>query len=177
MWRRIRFGACPEWHRIVDPSEPLQSSSGRPNPPPLPNLFIFQGSAFQYPAYWQKGVWRYIGGVGDRSAQAQNQQPKDDGVTRKITCTSPWAGGPDQWNKSYTELRQWIEAGYRRNIAWQGSLTAAIVIIIGLGLWFFSTRASCSQCRHGEPTVTIPLQEFHALKADLDHIMGIGNIE
>ena len=67
--------------------------------------------------------------------------------------------------------------GYRRDVAWQGSLTAVIVIIMGLVLWFFFfTRAGCAQCRHGEEKVSIPPHE-HAVNAGLDRISAVVNME
>ena len=68
--------------------------------------------------------------------------------------------------------------GYRRDVAWQGSLTTVIVIIMSLVLWFFIlfTRAGCAQCRHGEEKVSIPPHE-HAVNAGLDRISAVVNME
>ena len=66
--------------------------------------------------------------------------------------------------------------GYRRDIAWQGSLTAVIVIIIGLVLWLFFTRAGCAQCRRREEKVSIPLHDIHAVNAGLDRISAVVNM-
>ena len=46
----------------------------------------------------------------------------------------PW---PKSLETICTSLRHWIEVGYRRDVAWQGSLTAVIVVIMGLVLWLF----------------------------------------
>ena len=81
--------------------------------------------------------------------------------------------------KDYTLLRQWIEVGYRRNIAWQGTLTTVIVIIMGLGLWVSFKRFGCPQCRHGRPkmTIEVPVHDVHEMAGDLDRISSVGNME
>ena len=43
-------------------------------------------------------------------------------------------------------------------------------------LVFSFTRAGCTQCRHGEEKVSIPLHE-HAVNAGLDRISAVVNME
>ena len=68
--------------------------------------------------------------------------------------------------------------GYRRDVAWQGSLTTVIVIIMSLVLWFFIlfTRAGCAQCRRREEKVSIPLHDIDAVNAGLDRIRAVVNM-